>query len=278
MVSSKLVKIQKKTESKLQADIYDVKGKVIGKTALLKEIFATKVNPYLLAQAVRVYLANQRQGTHSTKTRGEVTGSTRKIYRQKGTGRARHGDIKAPIFIGGGITFGPKPRDHSLSLSEKMRKKALFSALTNKFQAGEIKIISGLENMNAKTKEMEQIFKNLKLVERKTDKQAMILLVLPSKLDNIFFAGRNLDYLTLGQAKLLNTYEVLTHKNLLFTKEALSTLVERFNPNKKNANPIQIKTGVLSKTNKPGVKKKTSRTKEKTASIKKIIRKNNHGK
>src|SRR5207248_616028 len=98
--------------------------KASGKVSLPKEIFAETVNKKLLAQAVRVYLANKRQGNASTKTRGEVEGSTRKIYRQKGTGNARHGSIRAPIFVKGGIVHGPRPRDFSLGLSKKMRRKA----------------------------------------------------------------------------------------------------------------------------------------------------------
>src|SRR5581483_3879222 len=125
---------------KLSASVYDLKGKAIGRVTLPSEVFGVEENPHLLAQAVRVYLANQRQGTVSTKTRGEVQGSTRKIYRQKGTGRARHGGIRAPIFVHGGIVFGPKPREFSLSMPQKMRRLALFTALSGKVKDGELKI------------------------------------------------------------------------------------------------------------------------------------------
>src|SRR5258708_225116 len=129
------VSVSKKTEKKytpVSVDVIGVDGKVSGKVSLPGEMFGEKVNKTLLAQAVRVYLANQRQGNASTKTRGEVDGSTAKIYRQKGTGRARHGSKRAPIFVKGGLVFGPKPRDFSLALPQKMKRKALFGALSAK--------------------------------------------------------------------------------------------------------------------------------------------------
>ena len=122
----------------LNIDVFDIKGKNVGSISLPESIFKAKVNPQVVAQAVRVYLANQRQGTSSTKTRGEVQGSTRKIYRQKGTGRARHGSIRAPIFVHGGVAFGPKPRDFSLKIPSKIKQQALFSAFSSKFSADEI--------------------------------------------------------------------------------------------------------------------------------------------
>src|SRR3989344_6029979 len=122
----------------LFAPVYDLKGAKSGTLALPKEVFGTKVNNSLMAQAVRVYLANQRQGNATTKTRGEVQGSSKKIYRQKGTGRARHGSLRAPIFVKGGIVFGPKPRDFSLDLPKKMKRKALFSSLSAKAADSEV--------------------------------------------------------------------------------------------------------------------------------------------
>src|SRR3990172_10626024 len=129
---------KKNVKAGLTLPVYGVDGKEKTPADLQKEIFSVEVNPRLLAQYVRVYLANQRQGNASTKTRGEVTGSTRKIYRQKGTGNARHGSIKAPIFVGGGITFGPKPRDYSLKMNKKQKTLALFSSLTVKANDKEI--------------------------------------------------------------------------------------------------------------------------------------------
>jgi len=130
----------------LKVEVIDTVGKVVETMELPKELFGAKINSVLMAQAVRVYLANQRLGTASTKTRGEVDGSTRKIYRQKGTGRARHGGIRAPIFVKGGIAHGPKPRDYSLLLSKNMRIAALRSALSAKVKAGEVAVIAGFGN------------------------------------------------------------------------------------------------------------------------------------
>lgn len=223
----KKTSIKQIKEDKLITDIYNTHAEIIGKINLPEEIFKAKINPVLMTQAVRVYLANQRLGTHSSKTRAVVSGSTRKIYRQKGTGRARHGDIKAPIFIGGGIAHGPKPKDYSLLLPQRMKKQALFSSLTDKFQEGRIKIISGLETIEPKTKKMVKVLNNLYFASDRKKPQK-VLLVLPEKQENVFLAGRNLNYLQISQAKLLNTYEVLNNQNLLFTKEAIQILEKNF--------------------------------------------------
>lgn len=214
------------TEKKdnLNINVYDISGQVTGKMQLPEEIFGVKVNTSLLAQAVRIYLVNQRSGTRKAKTRSEVAGSTRKIYRQKGTGRARHGDIKAPIFKGGGIAHGPKPKDYALSLSQKMRKLALMGALTQKFQNGEIKIISGLESVKSKTKVMWEVLKNLNYIGKTGDLKEKILLITPRKLENLLLAGRNLRNFSLIPVNLINTYEILNHKNIIFIKEAVSLL------------------------------------------------------
>ena len=201
----------------LKIDVYDIKGKVVEAINLPKEVFGAKVNKSLIAQAVRVYLANQRRGSASTKTRGEVAGSTRKIYRQKGTGRARHGSLRAPIFVHGGIVFGPKPRDYSLKFPRKMKKAALFSALSAKVKDKEIKIIKGLEDLMPKTKLMADVLKKLELTNK-------VLLVLPEKTENISRASRNIEGVSTTLADQLNTYEVLRNKMLLFTKKSIESL------------------------------------------------------
>lgn len=217
-----------KADAGLKIDLYDTTGKVTGKVSLHKDIFGVKINPTLMAQAVRVYLANQRQGTLSTKTRSEVTGSTRKIYRQKGTGRARHGDIKAPIFIGGGIAHGPKPRDFSLGLSKTMKRKALFSALSSKLKNNSLLAVGGMETLNKKTKEMVSVLENLKLLDSKAKKTAKILLVTPNSAENLLLAGRNIKGLDMEMANLLNTYEVLNHDKLLFLQDSFAVLEKTF--------------------------------------------------
>lgn len=207
-----------KSTGGVKVEVYDVKGKVVENMNLPKEIFGVDINNPLMAQAVRVYLQNQRRGTSRTKSRGEVSISTRKIYRQKGTGRARHGAASAPIFVGGGIAHGPKPRDFSLSLPKKMRKAALFSALSSKIKDGEIKALSGLEKIEPRTKKMAEVIKAMKLTGK-------ILLVIPdSKQENVVRAGRNIQDVRVMSANLINTYEVLNNKQIIFMKDSIESL------------------------------------------------------
>lgn len=226
---TKVSEVHSTSSAKLKLDVYNTKGKVAGQIDLPKEIFGEKVNKDLIAQAVRVYLANQRSGTASTKTRGEVRGSTRKIYRQKGTGRARHGGIRAPIFVHGGIAFGPKPRDFSLKLSKKMKRKALISALSSKVTDNQIKIVSGLENLEAKTKFMFEVVKNLGLENKK------ILLVLPNSEESaqdlrekLIKISRNIKNLSYIQAANLNTYQTLNNNAMILLKDSVESIKKSF--------------------------------------------------
>lgn len=214
-------------------DVYNTKGEKTGKLSLPKEIFDAKINPVLMAQAVRVYLANQRQAPAKTKHRGEVAYSTRKLYRQKGTGRARHGAKSAPIFVKGGVAHGPEgTQNYDLKLSQKMKKAALKSALTEKLKAKEIIIITGLEKLSGKTKQMVEIIVNIKKgdsfgmkkLKIKNKKNFKINIVLPAIWELIIRAGKNIPYLTLFQAKQLNTYEVLNSGVLILAKESVEVL------------------------------------------------------
>lgn len=208
----------------LTADVYNLDGSVTGKVTLPSEVFGEKVNKTLLSQAVRVYLANKRQGTVSTKTRGEVDGSTRKIYRQKGTGRARHGSLRAPIFVKGGVVFGPKPRDFSLDLPQKMRRKALFSALSGKLIDNELKVLGNLEKIEPKTKLFVQMLKKLGF----EDKGLKVLLVTSGSVENVKKASRNIQGVSIANAKQLNAYDVLNNKQVLFMKDAIDEMVGHF--------------------------------------------------
>lgn len=262
-ISKKAPKEIKENKTWAKVVVYDIEGKAAGRMELPREIFQMPANPKLMAQAVRVYLANQRLGTHSSKTRAEVAGSTRKIYRQKGTGRARHGDIKAPIFIGGGVAHGPRPIDYSLKLPEKMKRLALFGALTGKLTEEKIMVVKGLEDIEAKTRRMAEILKNLKLTSDK--KKPKILLILPKPLSNVFLAGRNYEGLQLREANLLNTFEVLSHENLLFMQEAIPVLKGTFlkvsRADSEKVKPVE---------NKTLPKKKVIKSKLKIKKIKKI--------
>lgn len=203
-----------RTKKTLDIPVFDTEGKETGTISLSKEIFGAKINKNLMAQAVRVYLANQRQGNADTKTRGEVRGGGKKPWRQKGTGRARQGSTSAPHWKGGGVAFGPEPRDYSLIMPDKMKKLALVSALTTKLADSKIKVIDNLNDLGAKTKNMDLTLKNLNL-------SGSTLLALPKDSQKIVIAARNIKNLEILPVNLLNTYTVLKNSNILFTKDAL---------------------------------------------------------
>jgi len=214
-------------ETGLRLSVYDLKGTVTESFDLPKEIFGAKINNSLMAQAVRVYLANQRRGTLSTKSRGEVAISTKKIYRQKGTGRARHGAASAPIFVGGGIAFGPKPRDFSMKLNQNMRRAALFSALSAKLKDGGIRMVTGLEKIEPKTKKMVDVIVKLGL----NNKKQQVLLVTPKAgvdFANVSKAARNIKGVNIVSSNQLNTYQVMVNNNILFMKNSIDSLKETF--------------------------------------------------
>lgn len=221
MVKAK--KVVKKTTG-LSVPVYDINGKEKGNLELPKEAFSTPAKPELLAQAVRVYLANQRQGTASTKTRSEVIGSTRKIYRQKGTGRARHGDIKAPIFVGGGVVGGPKPKDYTLSFNKKQKRKAFFGALTLKLKEnGILGLSDSVLKIDPKTKKISDFLKELKLEKSK------VTIVLPKmERSNFILASRNLPNVGLIDSVSLNTYKVLNSEKIFFVEKALEVFKSHF--------------------------------------------------
>jgi large subunit ribosomal protein L4 len=223
----------------MKVDVFDTSGEKVGKIKLPEEIFAAKVNKNLMGQAVRVYLANQRQWTASTKTRGEIVGSRRKIWRQKGTGRARHGDRYAPIFVGGGVAHGPKPKKLKLALPKKMRRRALFSALTSQLERKAIIIVEGMEKIEDKTAAMIEVLKNLNLKTKNSKLKEKVLLVLPEKLPTVMRAARNLAKLELALASLLNTYQVLNNEKLVFLKPSIKVLEKIFIKSKSTKSEAQ---------------------------------------
>lgn len=220
--------VVKKTASKVRksgpsAPVVGVDGKAKGSVSLSKELFDAKINKTLLSQAVRVYLANQRQGKASTKTRSEVKGSTRKVWRQKGTGRARHGSITGPIFVGGGITFGPKPRDYSLKFPKKMKRQALASALTQQLKDGNVLVVDGLSELEAKTKQFAQAHKTI------VDSQKT-LVVITDEDKNIRRGCKNIERVSTINARNMHVYATLMSRKVVFTKPALKVLEETFVP------------------------------------------------
>lgn len=221
MVTVKKTEIKNKTavvkKTNLSLSVYDVNGKEQKIIQLPSEVFAVTVNSKLLTQAVRVYLVNQRQGNVKVKTRSEVIGSTRKIYRQKGTGKARHGAIKAPIFVGGGVAHGPKQKNYNLKFNKKEKRIALYGALSIKLKE---KKIFGLDEkaltMKPKTKAIVNFLKELKLIGKNN-----LVIMKKVETNNLVLAMRNVPNLTFVDVNSLNTYMVLKSSSLIFVENAL---------------------------------------------------------
>lgn len=216
VASSVVAKEGKSTESKkstsLSISINGIDGKESGTMSLSSDLFGSSVNKALLAQSVRVYLANQREGNARSKTRGMVEGSSRKIYRQKGTGKARHGSIRAPIFVGGGVVFGPVPRDYHLKMTKQMKRGALVSALSSR--KADVIVVDGLEAMGKKTKKVAGILQSIGATDT-------VLLVVASGSTDLIRAARNIQGIDIIGAKDLHPYAVITHKKLVFTKASM---------------------------------------------------------
>lgn len=214
-------KVEKTMNSNLSVSLFDKTGKSAGTISLPESVFGQKVNKSLLHQAIRVYLTNQRQGTSSTKSRGEVELTKAKWYRQKGTGRARHGAQSAPIFVGGGVAHGPKPRNFELSLSKVMRAKALQSAFSSKFQDSEIFVIDGLADVTAKTKAYATLLSTM--ISEKGRK----LVILPAESAVMARSMRNLEGVYYKTASDVTTYDIISGKHVIISKDAISILEKR---------------------------------------------------
>ncbi len=227
MVEEKKIQTEKKAVQKkknLSALVYDTKGEQIESIDLPESIFNVKISDELLAQYVRVHQTNQRLGNASTKTRGQVIGSTRKIYRQKGTGRARHGANKAPIFVGGGVAHGPSGKVFALTMNKKQKRQAFFGALTQKYKKDGIRFVKGLLTVTAKTKEMSSILKN-----QDSQKIKPILITFPKNNSrNMVLASRNIENVTLKDVQSLNAYDILRAKKIIFATEALPVLITHY--------------------------------------------------
>ncbi|MBI3342314.1 50S ribosomal protein L4 [Candidatus Curtissbacteria bacterium] len=203
--------------SGLSLTVFGLDGKAAGSITLPKEIFGQPINKTLIAHAVRVYQTNMGTHTAHTKTRGEVNGGGAKPWRQKGTGNARAGSRRSPIWVGGGRVFAPRFRDVKMSLPTKMKHAALVSALSAKAKDHEIKIVSGFEKATSKTKVIAQMVKNLEL-------SGTTLIVIPAKNENLKLATRNIQNIKTDIATNLNALSVLTYKNLVLSKEAVEKI------------------------------------------------------
>lgn len=224
----KKVQSVKKTEVSFTVPVVDITGTQKGTLTLPKEIFGMTVSDKLLAQVVRVYLANKRQGGAIAQTRSEVTGSGKKVWRQKGTGRARHGERNAPIFVGGGVAHGPRPRDFSLKLSKKMRRTAFFGALSRVLSEERLIIVDDLSTLSGKTKELVSVLKAISCPVNGVSLTGSVLLATPGKVEKLYRAGRNVEKLTVTEVQKLTTYIVEGSKKLVMSKAAVEELTNTF--------------------------------------------------
>ncbi|MCL1816215.1 MAG: 50S ribosomal protein L4 [Clostridiales bacterium] len=198
--------------------VYDIEGQAVGEVELKAEIFANKINVGVMHQAVRVYLASQRRGTHDVKSRAEVSGGGKKPWRQKGTGRASFGSSRNPVWRKGGVAFGPTPRSHALAMPKKMRRLALLSALSSKAADGDVVVVDDLQLLAPKTKELVRILNNIKAPNA--------LVVLNPDNQNTMLSARNVPGVNTASASALNTYNVLYNQKLVLTRSSLASLEE----------------------------------------------------
>ena len=207
----------------MELSVLNIKGEDTGKKVTLNDaIFGIQPNDHAIYLDVKQYLANKRQGTHKSKERSEVSGSTRKLIRQKGGGGARRGDINSPVLVGGGRVFGPTPRDYSFKLNKKVKSLARKSALSYKAQNGAIVVVEDFSFEAPKTKEFIAIAKNLKVADKK------LLVVLPEKNNFVYLSARNLQKANIITVNDINTYSVLDAANLVLTESAVAAIDNLF--------------------------------------------------
>jgi len=198
-------------------DVFDAAGKKVGDVDLDPAVFEAEVNVPVMHQVVVAGAAARRAGTHSTKTRAEVRGGGRKPWRQKGTGRARHGSIRSPLWVGGGVAHGPKPRDHAKRVNKKMRRLALRSALSDRAREGRIKVLDSLAFDEPRTREAAEVMTSLEVFGR-------VLLVIPAPDETVLKSFRNLGYVRIAYPGSLSTFDALSADWVVFTKDALEAV------------------------------------------------------
>ena len=194
-------------------------GEAVGDIELKDEIFGIEINEFAVHEVIKNYLANQRQGTQSAKTRGEVRGGGRKPFRQKGTGRGRQGSLTSPSHIGGGVVFAPKPRDYSYTVPKKVKRLALKSALSSKVKESEIIVIDSLEFSEPKTKEMIKVLANVKAAKK-------ALIVTAEKNENVVRSAANIPGVKTSIVSSMNTYEIVNATSFIVTKDAVEKIQE----------------------------------------------------
>ncbi len=205
----------------MELSVYNIQGQDTGRKVTLNDtVFAVEPNDHAIYLDVKQYLANNRQGTHKSKERSEISGSTRKLHKQKGTGGARIGDINSPVLVGGGRVFGPKPRDYRFKLNKKVKSLARKSALTYKAQENAIVVVEDFSFEAPKTKDFVALTKNLQVADKK------LVLVLSDQNKNVYLSARNLTNARVITISDLNTYRVLDNKALVITESALAVINE----------------------------------------------------
>lgn len=204
-----------------KVDILNIKGENVGSLELNETLFNTEISEHAVYEVVKNQLANKRQGTQSAKTRSEVRGGGRKPFRQKGTGRARQGSIRAPHYTGGGVVFAPKPRDYSYKVPKKLRRKALYSVLTSKLNDNELVVLDSLSLENAKTKEAVKVLDAVN-----AGKKAYVVTAENDTL--VYRSFRNIEGVDVAAASLINVYDLVRHNKLVITKDAITKLEEVF--------------------------------------------------
>ncbi|MBI5915984.1 MAG: 50S ribosomal protein L4 [Bacteroidetes bacterium] len=205
----------------MKLEVFNIKGEKTGKTVELPDaVFGAQPNEHAVWLAVKAYLANQRQGTHKSKDRSEISGSTRKLHKQKGTGGARKGDVNSPLLKGGGRVFGPKPRDYSQKLNKKVKRLARLSALSSKAGNGQIIIVEDFSFDAPKTRAYLEILNAFNLSEKKS------LLVTGDYEKNVYLSSRNVQKAAVSRAQDLNTYEILHTNTLLLSEGAIGKVIE----------------------------------------------------
>ena len=200
-------------------EVYDINGKKVKEVELKNEVFGIEPNEAVVHSVLVNFLANQRQGTQSTKTRSEVSGGGKKPWRQKGTGRARQGSIRAPQWIKGGIALGPKPRSYKYTVNKKERQLAIKSLLSSKVLENELVVVENLPLKEIKTKEMARILNNLKV-------EGKAVILLPEKDEVVQKSARNIEGVKTLQVGTINVYDLLKHKNLVVTEDTVKKLEE----------------------------------------------------
>jgi len=199
-------------------ELLDIKGEKVGEVEIKDEVFNCEVKPHLIHDVVKMQLASRRRGTVQTKTRKDVSGGGKKPYKQKGTGNARRGTTRSPLMVGGGIVFGPQPRDYSYSLTKKMRRGALRSALTVRYTGSVMKVLDKLELSDISTKTFNGIVKTLSLTKP--------LFVIGMKDEMIEKSARNIPHLKVLRVEGLNVYDIIKHEQLVMTLDALRKIEE----------------------------------------------------